>query len=67
MVDGNTYSLEIDMDLSVAKSMDDVNESDHLFVFADSNGEGARGVTSMFGGKVMTLASSDYLIGYRQK
>jgi len=59
--DGNTYSLEIDMDLSVAKSMDDVNESDHLFVFADSNGEGARGVTSMFGGKVMTLASSDYV------
>ena len=58
--DGKTYSLEIDMDLSVAESMDDVKESDHLFVFADSNGEGARGVTSMFGGKVMTLASSDY-------
>lgn len=59
--DGKTYSLEIDMDLSVAKSMDDVNDSDHLFVFADSNGEGVRGVTSTFRGKVMTLASSDYV------
>ena len=47
-------------DLKVATSMKDVENSDHLFVLADSDSKGARGATSMLGGKVMTLASSDF-------
>lgn len=58
--DGETYNLKVDMDLQVANSMKDVENSDHLFVLADSDGKGARGATSMAGGKVMTLASSDF-------
>ena len=53
--DNKTYNLKVDMDLKVATSMKDVESADHLFVLADSDGEGARGVTSMSGGKVMTL------------
>lgn len=48
------------MDLKVVTSMKDVESADHLFVLADSDGEGARGVTSMSGGKVMTLASKGF-------
>jgi len=58
--DNKTYNLKVDMDLKVATSMKDVENSDHLFVLADSDSKGARGVTSMLGGKVMTLASSDF-------
>ena len=58
--DGKTYNLKVDMDLKVVTSMKDVESADHLFVLADSDGEGARGVTSMSGGKVMTLASRDF-------
>ncbi|WP_262352045.1 RHS repeat-associated core domain-containing protein [Bacteroides bouchesdurhonensis] len=58
--DGKKYDLKIDMNLDVAKTMEDVVDSDHLFVLADAQGEGGRGVTSMSGGKVMTLAASDF-------
>ena len=58
--DNKTYNLKVDMDLKVATSMKDVENSDHLFVLADSDSKGARGATSMLGGKVMTLASSDF-------
>ena len=58
--DGKTYNLKVDMDLKVVTSMKDVESADHLFVLADSDGEGVRGVTSMSGGKVMTLASRDF-------
>ena len=54
--DGKIYNLKVDMDLKVVTSMKDVESADHLFVLADSDGEGARGATSMSGGKVMTLA-----------
>ena len=39
------------MDLKVATSMKDVENSDHLFVLADSDSKGARGATSMLGWK----------------
>ena len=58
--DGKIYNLKVDMDLKVVTSMKDVESADHLFVLADSDGEGARGATSMSGGKVMTLASKDF-------
>ncbi len=32
-----TYNLKVDMDLKVATSMKDVENSDHLFVLADSD------------------------------
>ncbi len=58
--DGKVYNLRVDMKLQVANSMKDIEYSDHLFVLADSDGKGARGTTNMSGGKVMTLASSDF-------
>ena len=57
---GQTYMLQTDIQLEAVNSMNNVKASDHLFVFEDADGESARGATSMPGGKVMTLAASDY-------
>jgi RHS repeat-associated protein len=61
-MNGTTYTLQTDVQLEVAGSMDDVAESDHLFVLSDADGDenSARGATSMDGGKVITIAASDY-------
>jgi RHS repeat-associated protein len=58
--DGQTYTLQTSIQLESVTTMDDVTTSDHLFVLADADGKSARGVTSMDGGKVMTVAASDY-------
>ncbi len=59
---GETFEFNTEVELSEAKSMDDVSESDHLVVFADSKGEKgtARGTTNMIGGKTIHLYSDDY-------
>ena len=59
-INGTTYTLKTDVQLETAESMDDVVGSDHLFVLADADGKSARGATNENGGKVMTIASSDY-------
>jgi hypothetical protein len=59
---GETFEFNTEVDLSEAKSMDDVSKSDHLVVFADGSGEDGsiRGGTSMVGGKTIHLYSDDY-------
>jgi hypothetical protein len=57
---GQTYTLVTDVQLEAVTSMDDVAESDHLFVLMDADGKSGRGVINMMGGKVMNLAASDY-------
>jgi RHS repeat-associated protein len=54
------YTLKTDVQLEAVSSMNDVTDSDHLFVLADADGKSARGATNMMGGKVMTIAASDY-------
>ncbi|MBE8721561.1 hypothetical protein C4F40_12610 [Sphingobacterium sp. Ka21] len=59
-LNGKTYELKTNVKIDAAKSMDEVSSSDHLFVMANSDGKNARGATSMIGGKVITLAESDF-------
>jgi RHS repeat-associated protein len=59
-INGKTYDLKTNISIEGAKTMDEVSSSDHLFVMANSDGENARGATNMIGGKVVTLAESDY-------
>jgi hypothetical protein len=59
-MNGQEYNMVVDAQIGVASSMADVASSDHLFVYADRNREAniqGEGVTSEFGGKVMTLYS----------
>jgi len=62
--DGKSYGLQTDNKVEIAETMKDVSTSDHLFVIADkdpdSKSDGARGTTSIIGGKVMHISSSDY-------
>ncbi|WP_289059572.1 hypothetical protein [uncultured Bacteroides sp.] len=58
--EGQTYTLQTDVQLDAVSSMDDVMDSDHLFVLRDADGQSARGAVNMIGGKVINLASSDY-------
>lgn len=59
---GKTYEFTTDIQLEEAKSMDDVEDSDHLVVLANGKEEPgyARGATSMDGGKVIHAYSGDY-------
>lgn len=57
---GQTYTLQTDVQLDAVNSMDNVMDSDHLFVLHDADGQSARGAVNMIGGKVINLASSDY-------
>jgi hypothetical protein len=59
-IGNQTYTMQTDVQLESVSSMDDVAGSDHLFVLADADGKSGRGVTNEIGGKVITLASSDY-------
>ena len=60
--DGVTYTLKTDIQLEAVTSMNDVAESDHLFVMEDGEGGAGsdRGVINENGGKVMTLYAGDY-------
>lgn len=61
--DGKKYTFETDIQLNVAKSMEDVASSDHLYVIADKDPSMANstlGVTSTIGGKVMHIRAEDY-------
>ena len=60
-LNGKEYELSIDANIEAVSSMNEVSDSDHLFVIANSDGNLARGSTNMLGGKVMTLASNDYV------
>ena len=60
-LDGQDYELNINANIEAVSSMDEVSDGDHLFVIANSDGRRARGATNMHGGKVMTLASNDYI------
>lgn len=59
-IDGESYVLQTDIQLNAVNSMDDVADSDHLFVFLDADGESARGAVNMLGGKVINVAACDY-------
>lgn len=59
--DGEEYTFKTDIKLEATQSMDEVNESDHLFVFADHDGKGpARGTVNQIGGKTMFLFGEDF-------
>jgi hypothetical protein len=62
--DGISFSTEAH--LSIANSMDDVNDSDHIFALADISGEGLNGEVAgganNFGGKVAFI-DADYFSG----
>jgi hypothetical protein len=61
--DGKKYTFETDIQLDIAKSMDDVKSSDHLYVIADKDAsvdKPALGATSTIGGKVMHIRAEDY-------
>jgi hypothetical protein len=63
-VEGITFSTNVN--LSVANSMDDVSDSDHVFALADfesSPGEILQGYASSFGGKVAFI-DADYFTGW---
>ena len=51
--EGQTYTLQTDVQLDAVSSMDDVMDSDHLFVLRDADGQSARGAVNMIGGKVL--------------
>ncbi|MGF7138241.1 RHS repeat-associated core domain-containing protein [Roseimarinus sediminis] len=59
-VDGMTFNTEVD--LSVAETMDDVSESDHLFVLSEITNDKIGGAANDFGGKVAFL-DADYFTG----
>lgn len=59
-IDGKTYTLKTDIDISEVSSVDDVAASDHLFVIADQSDIRIRGVTNEIGGKVIHLNNGDY-------
>ena len=61
-VDGKEVSLNTNVQLSEATSLDQVEKSDHLVVLADATGEAgtARGASSQIGGKVTHVDASDF-------
>jgi hypothetical protein len=60
-IGGTTYTLQTDIQLNAVESMDGVVDSDHLFVLADRiDGGIGNGVTSEWGGKIMTINADDY-------
>lgn len=59
-IDGKSYSLNMDIQISAVSSMDDVASSDHLFVMADNGYAGTYGVTNEIGGKVVHLNASGF-------
>lgn len=64
--DDNGITFSTNVDLSIANSMDDVAESDHLFALADIDsplGETVQGVANVSGGKVAFI-NADYFTGF---
>ena len=50
--EGQTYTLQTDVQLDAVSSMDDVMDSDHLFVLRNADGQSVRGAVCMMGGKL---------------
>ncbi|MCD7971639.1 MAG: matrixin family metalloprotease [Candidatus Azobacteroides sp.] len=59
-MDGQTYTMQTDIQLTAAQSMNEVADADHLFVLADADGKLARGATNQQGGKVMHIDAGDF-------
>ncbi len=59
-VDGQTYTLQTDIQLEAVSSMEDVAAYDHLLNIMNADGEGARGAVNEIGRKVINVASVDY-------
>jgi hypothetical protein len=59
-IDGVKFSTNVN--LSVANSMDDVSDSDHVFALADIDNGDINGASNVFGGKV-AFVSADYFSG----
>jgi RHS repeat-associated protein len=62
-VDGKTYTMKTDIQISAVTSMDEVSTSDHLFVLSDkikSADIPGRAATNEMGGKVMSVWSGDF-------
>jgi hypothetical protein len=60
-MDGVKFSTNVN--LSVANSMDDVSDSDHVFALADISGFGKYGASNTLGGKV-DFIDADYFTGW---
>jgi len=63
------YDVNMSFEFSIANSMDDVDKSDHLIVFAEptkENNDNVSGVVNMFGGKV-AVVDADYFTGFYDK
>lgn len=62
-VNGKTYNMETDVQVSAVTSMDDVSSSDHLFVLSDIIEPAdipGRAATNQMGGKVISAWSGDF-------
>ncbi len=59
-IDGKEYKLQTDIQITGVSSMDDVADSDHLFVMANQDDYRVRGVSNEIGGKVIHLNKNDY-------
>ena len=62
-VNGKTYTMKTDVQITAVTSMDDVSSSDHLFVLSDrieSADIAGRAATNEIGGKVMSVWSGDF-------
>ncbi|WP_304487932.1 RHS repeat-associated core domain-containing protein, partial [Dysgonomonas sp. Marseille-P4677] len=58
-IDGKEYEMQTDIQITGVESMDDVADSDHLFVAADNSDWKIFGATNELGGKVMHLNESN--------
>ena len=58
----NGIDINIELNFSVAESMEDVAESDHLIVLAEGKNSSVPGVSNMLGGKVAAV-DADYFTG----
>ncbi|MDU1893069.1 MAG: RHS repeat-associated core domain-containing protein [Dysgonomonas sp.] len=57
-IDGKEYTLQTDIQVTGVSSMNDVEDSDHLFVVADNSNYATYGATNELGGKVIHLNES---------
>lgn len=58
-IDDKKYTFKLNAQISSASSMDDVSDSDHLFIISTTTNF-ARGSTSMLGGKAMHVSRDDF-------
>ncbi len=65
-IDG--YAIQMSFEFSIAKTMDEVEDSDHLIILAEpsKNNNGISGAANILGGKV-AVVDADYFTGFYDK